>query len=61
MIGFYTKLHTSINLPISWILVFIFVTISLILVIIVYKLLNQKKRKIRANELEEDIEYVQKI
>jgi hypothetical protein len=61
MIGFYTKLNTSINLPISWILVFIFVTISLILVIIVYKLLNQKKRKIRANELEEDIEYVQKI
>ncbi len=61
MIGFYTKLNTSINLPISWILVFIFVTISLILAIIVYKLLNQKKRKIRANELEEDIEYVQKI
>ena len=62
MIGFYTKLNTSsINLPISWILVFIFVTISLILAIIVYKLLNQKKRKIRANELEDDIEYVQKI
>ncbi len=61
MIGFYTKLNTSINLPISWILVFIFVTISLILAIIVYKLLNQKKRKIRANELEEDIEYVQKM
>ena len=61
MIGFYIKLNTSKNLPISWILVFIFVTISLILAIIVYKLLNQKKRKIRANELEEDFEYVQKI
>ena len=61
MIGFYIKINTSKNLPISWILVFIFVTISLILAIVVYKLLNQKKRKIRANELEEDFEYVQKI
>ena len=61
IIGFYIKINTSKNLPISWILVFIFVTISLILAIIVYKLLNQKKRKIRANELEEDFEYVQKI
>ncbi len=61
MIGFYIKINTSKNLPISWILVFIFVTISLILAIVVYKLLNQKKRKIRANELEENFEYVQKI
>ena len=63
LLGFYTKINTStsFNIPISWILTFVFFIISLILAFIVYKLLTQKKRKIRANELEDDIDYIQQI
>ena len=63
MLGFYTKINssTSFNIPISWILTFVFFIISVILAFVVYKLLTQKKRKIRANELEDDIDYIQKL
>ena len=62
-IGFYTKKHNgnfNFNIQISWILVIIFFFTSIILGFILYKVLIKRKRKIRANELEDEYDYISK-
>ena len=55
-IGFYSKIN-EIQLPISLIVSIIFALIIIILVLYIFRLLK-KKRKIKANELVENFEYI---
>ena len=56
----YTKTPSS-NLPFSWVMVFILFIVIIGILIYVKMFLTYKKRKIRANELEEQFDYTPQI
>ena len=62
IIGFYinNNKNSFFNFSISWILVLIFLFSTIILSYFLYKVIIKRKRKIRANELEDNIDYISK-
>ena len=57
-ISFYTKINQlNKKIPLAWFLNGIFLIIICILVYYIYKFINKKMRKTKANELEENIDY----
>jgi len=61
--GFYINFNKNyfFNFSISWILVIIFFFSTIILFyILLYKLIIKRKRRIRANELEDNVDYISK-
>ena len=61
VIGFYPNFYKEkFNIPISYYFVFLFFISTLILGYLLYKIIIKKKRRIRANELEENIDYISK-
>lgn len=61
LIGFYPNFYKEkFNIPISYYFVFLFFISTLILGYLLYKIIIKKKRRIRANELEENIDYISK-
>ena len=62
IIGFYihNNKNSFFNFSISWILVLFFFFSTIILSYLLYKLIIKRKRKIRANELEDNVDYISK-
>ncbi len=58
IIGFYIYINENSNICFFHILSFIFLIIIIILCVLYFKLLFNEKRRIRACELDENIDYV---